>query len=113
MKNYDVSRLKRRVAFGTVKTVENDNIGDYDTEFVPEFTVWCGDYTQTMMQQYTLLGEDIKAVKSIAIRHNDKVNDSIQAQLDGVVYNVTAVNSDSDINAFDVVTLQKNSKSKV
>lgn len=110
MLNYDISRLKQRVEFGLVKSVEDDNTGDYKQEFVPQFKLWCGKYTQTQTQQYTLMGNDQQALITIAIRHNSAVKESLVAKLDGVQYNVAAVNSDDQLNAFDTVTLKKISK---
>ncbi|MCG0912177.1 prophage Lp3 protein 11 [Lactiplantibacillus plantarum] len=48
MKNYNLSRLNKRVQFGTVKSVENPINGTTKQQFVPLFTVWCGEYTLTI-----------------------------------------------------------------
>lgn len=106
MLNYDISRLKQRVEFGTTESVKNKYSGVSIPTFVSQFTVWCGSYSQTLTQQYTLLGTNQKAVKSIVIRHNDRVTDSLEARIDGQTYSVVSVNSDPGVNAFDVVTLQ-------
>ena len=110
MLNYDISRLKYKVQFGTIQSVENDNTGDYSQQFVPQVTCWCGKYTQTQTQQYTLMGNDQQDLITIAIRHNSAVKESLVAKLNGVQYNVAAVNSDDQLNAFDTVTLKKISK---
>lgn len=110
MLKYDLSRLKHRVQFGTVKSVPNRNTGDSDETFVPQFTVWCGEYQNSMTQQYTLLGNDQQDNITIVIRHNSKVNSTLECEYNGVLYDVVAVNSDDQINAFDTVTLKKSSK---
>lgn len=110
MINYDLNRLKHRVQFGTIKSVENDNTGDYSEQFVPQVTCWCGMYTQTQTQQYTLMGNDQQDLITIAIRHNSAVKESLIAKLNGVQYNVAAINSDDQLGAFDTVTLKKVTK---
>lgn len=110
MLNYDISRLKQRIEFGTIKSIEDDNTGDYKQEFVSQFKLWCGDYTQTMTQQYTLLGNNQQDLLTIVIRHNPSVNDTLLAKLNGVLYDVSAIDSDSQINAFDTVTLKQSNK---
>ncbi|MCM2626683.1 head-tail adaptor protein [Lactiplantibacillus plantarum] len=45
MKNYNLNRLNKRVQFGTVKSVQNPINGTTKQQFVPLFTVWCGEYT--------------------------------------------------------------------
>lgn len=56
MLNYDISRMKNRVEFGTTKTVTNPYSGVNESEFVTVMSLWCGEYTNTVSQTYTNLG---------------------------------------------------------
>ncbi|MGX7692067.1 phage head completion protein [Lactiplantibacillus plantarum] len=56
MKNYNLNRLNKRAQFGTVKSVENLINGTTKQQFVPLFTVWCGEYTLTVNNTISLTG---------------------------------------------------------
>ncbi|WP_235804677.1 phage head closure protein, partial [Liquorilactobacillus capillatus] len=105
--NYDISRLKQRVEFGSIKSVEDDNTGDYKQEFVSLFKLWCGDYTLSTNQSINLLGIQRTTSKVIVIRHNDVLDEQYIARINDKEYQIVTIDSDSDINGFDVITLHK------
>lgn len=108
MLNYDISRMKSRAEFGTIKTVEDDTITGSTEYYVPQFTVWCGEYTNTQAQSYDLLGTHIDLDIVIAIRHNPQVNNNrLLVKYDGVQYKIVNINSDDRLNAYDLVTLKR------
>ncbi|EQM54693.1 head-tail joining protein [Lactiplantibacillus plantarum EGD-AQ4] len=107
MKNYNLSRLNKRVQFGTVKSVENPINGTTKQQFVPLFTVWCGEYTLTISNTISLTGTTATTNQLIVVRHDDRITTTLEAILDGVTYKVAGVSSDSELNAYDVVTLTK------
>ncbi|SPE08965.1 Phage head-tail joining protein [Lactiplantibacillus plantarum] len=107
MKNYNLSRLNKRVQFGTVKSVENLINGTTKQQFVPLFTVWYGEYTLTISNTISLTGTTATTNQLIAVRHDDRITTTLEAILDGVTYRVAGVSSDSELNAYDVVTLTK------
>ncbi|MCT0193915.1 phage head closure protein [Lactiplantibacillus plantarum] len=107
MKNYNLSRLNKRVQFGTVKTVQNLINGTTKQQFVPLFTVWCGEYTLTISNTISLTGTTATTNELIVVRHDDRITTALEAILDGVTYKVAGVSSDSDLNAYDVITLTK------
>ena len=107
MKNYNLSRLNKRVQFGTVKSVENLINGTTKQQFVPLFTVWCGEYTLTISNTISLTGTTATTNQLIAVRHDERITTALEAILDGVTYKVAGVSSDSELNAYDVVTLTK------
>jgi SPP1 family predicted phage head-tail adaptor len=107
MKNYNLSRLNKLVQFGTVKSVENLINGTTKQQFVPLFTVWCGEYTLTISNTISLTGTTATTNQLIAVRHDDRITTTLEAILDGVTYRVAGVSSDSELNAYDVVTLTK------
>ncbi|AYG38890.1 phage head closure protein [Lactiplantibacillus pentosus] len=107
MKNYSLNRLNKRVQFGTVKSVQNPINGTTKQQFVPLFTVWCGEYTLTISNTISLTGTTATTNQLIAVRHDERITTALLALLDGVEYKVAGVSSDSDMNAYDVVTLTK------
>lgn len=107
MKNYKLSRLNLRAAFGKVESVENDMTGDYDEEFVPKVTLWAGDVTNTIAQQLTNLGTDRTTTRVIAVRHGNPITDKLLVQIGNDVYSITEINTDdSSVNSFDVISLK-------
>lgn len=106
MLNYDLSRMMHRATFGTTKTVEDDTLEGSHEEFVAQFTLWAGEYTNTQLQTYTLLGTQQSIDLVIVIRHNPKVNKELLVHYQGNEYKIAAVDSDERIGAFDRVTLQ-------
>lgn len=109
MLNYDISRMKHRVEFGTYSYVPDDTLEGGHEEFKPTETVWCGEYTNTQTQTYTNLGTNINVDLVLAIRHNPNVNKKLTAKYLDKEYKIVAINSDDRLNAFDLVTLQDKS----
>lgn len=107
MKNYSLSRLNKRVQFGTVKSVQNPINGTTKQQFVPLFTVWYGDYTLTISNTISLTGTTATTNELITVRHDERITTALLALLDGVEYKVAGVSSDSELNSYDVVTLTK------
>ncbi|WP_353990027.1 phage head closure protein [Pediococcus argentinicus] len=107
MKNYSVSRMKQRVEFGQSEVTSTTVNGDDIESFVPNFSLWCGDYSLTINQSVNLLGLHVDTERMIVIRHNDNVNDKYLVKLSGVVYQVTSINSDTDVGAFDIIGLKR------
>lgn len=107
MKNYTLSRLNKRVQFGTVKTVQNPINGTSKQQFVQLFIVWCGEYTLTVNNTISLTGTTATTDELIVVRHDERITTALLALLDGVTYKVAGVSSDSELNAYDVVTLTK------
>lgn len=107
MKSYNLSRLNKRVQFGTVKSVQNLINGTTKQQFVPLFTVWYGEYTLTISNTISLTGTTATTDEMIVVRHDDRITTALEAILDGVTYKVAGISSDSEVNAYDVVTLAK------
>lgn len=107
MKNYNLNRLNKRVQFGTLKSVQNPINGTTKQQFVTLFTVWYGEYTLTISNTISLTGTTATTNQLIVVRHDDRITTTLEAMLDGVEYKVAGVSSDSELNAYDVVTLTK------
>lgn len=109
MLNYDISRMKQRVEFGTYSYVPDDTLEGGHEEFKPTETVWCGEYTNTQTQTFDNLGTHVNADLVLVIRHNPDVNKKLSAKYKGHEYKIIAINSDDRLNAFDLITLQDKS----
>lgn len=107
MKNYTLNRLNKRVQFGTVKTVQNPINGTSKQTFVSQFTVWCGDYNLTISNTISLTGTTATTNQLIAVRHDERITTALLALLDGIEFKVAGISSDSELNAYDVITLTK------
>jgi SPP1 family predicted phage head-tail adaptor len=104
----DPSELNKRITFGTVQSIELPS-GVNKPTFVPQFSVWCKKWVRSLSQTYSLIGTEYQDTVTVVIRHNPAVNDSLQATLDGVTYNLLNVNPDESANpiGYDTVTLKK------
>lgn len=104
----DPSELNKRIAFGTVQSIELQS-GVNKPQLVANFTVWCKKWVRSLNQTYSLIGTEYQDTVTVVIRHNASVNDSLQAILDGVTYNVMNINPDESANpvGYDTVTLKK------
>lgn len=109
MLNYDISRMKHRVTFGTYSYVSDDTLEGGHEEFKPSEEVWCGEYSTTQSRTFDNLGLHVDADIVLAIRHNPNVNKKLTAKYLDKEYKIVAINSDDRINAFDLVTLQDKS----
>lgn len=106
MLNYDISRMRRKVTFETVKSHQN-KMGVNVTSPVDVATVWCGEYTNTMSQTYTNLGTNINVDLVLVIRHNPNIKNTYKARYQGQQYDIVNINSDERLNAFDLITLRQ------
>lgn len=104
----DPSELNKRIAFGTIQSVELPS-GVNKPTFMPQFSVWCKKWVRSISQTYSLIGTEYQDTVTVVIRHNHEVDDSLQAKLDEVTYNILNVNPDESPNpvAYDTVTMKK------
>lgn len=106
MLNYDISRMKSKVTFETVKSHQNA-MGVNVTSPVEVATVWCGEYNNTMSQTYTNLGTNVNVDLVLVIRHNPSIKKNYKAKYLDQQYDIVSINSDDRLNAFDLITLRQ------
>ncbi|KRN77494.1 hypothetical protein IV67_GL001549 [Weissella minor] len=98
------------MAFGYLREDEYDANGQKLEEFVSEFKLWFGYRQQTLNQQYTLEGLDIKKTKLIAVRHSHKIKESMYCQIDDDLFKIVTLSADerngTGLNSYDILTLQ-------
>lgn len=105
MKNYKLSRLNHRAAFGVMEpTVVN---GVPTVSYKEKFKLWYGDYKLSVRDKldYQENLNMTATTKMIVIRHRDDIDPEMSVRIDGTEYNIKSVDSDPGINTFDVITM--------
>lgn len=102
------SQFNKVVQFGTVDSVENDNTGDYSSEFVFQFSLHAYPSKRTISQQYQIVGTFLEDTTIIVIRHNEQVNKSLQVKYNGQIYDIVDISQDDslNINSYDYLTIK-------
>ncbi|WP_419155236.1 phage head closure protein [Weissella minor] len=103
-------QFTERISFGYLDQGDEDENGQATSEFKPDFKVWFGYRQQTLNQQYTLEGLNVRNTKLIAIRHNSKVVEGMYGQIKENLFQVLKISSDerngNGLNTYDILTLQ-------
>lgn len=111
-----VHRFRKIINFGHVKSVENDNTGDYDETFVSDFSLHFAFYQRSQTQNYQLLNTDLENTIVIAVRSRNGVDKTFQAQFknDDRVFSIADISQDAtDLPVgYDLVTLKFSKKVK-
>jgi SPP1 family predicted phage head-tail adaptor len=104
-----VNRFNQKISFGTIKTVENNNTGDYDESFVPTISLHCALYNRSITQSYQILGTSLEDTIVVAIRSTNELSKQLLASYGDVVYQIIDVSKDSTGKpvAYDLLTLKK------
>lgn len=106
------SQFNQKVEFGKIVSVEDENTGINYAEFRPDFTLHAKINQRTLYQTYQAEQSGMLDTRTIIIRHNVKVNESLKCKLSGAVYDILSVNSAEwfGINRYDTLVLRKNKK---
>lgn len=108
-----IHRLNHRINFGTVKSIENDMTGDYDTEFVPDITVHCAMYQRTETQKVQIFGTDLADTIVVVIRSRE-LSKKLKAKFlnNETIYAITDISQDASglPVGYDLVTLKDEKK---
>lgn len=106
------SQFSKRVSFGIVKSVQNDNSMGYRQEFVEQFKLWAMPQKRTRNQQYQVFQTELQDSIVLVIRHNLKVNKQLKVQYDGKLFDILDISSDDSLNysAYDYVTIKSVTK---
>lgn len=105
VKRINPSRLNKRLNFGHNEVVTTIN-GINTDKFVSDVVVWGGVYSNSLTQQYLLMGQNITDVTTFVVRHNLKLQNYTALQVDGKTYDHLVFNADGDDNhdSFDLIT---------
>ena len=106
MLNYDITRMKERATFETVKSRQTPMGVNIETP-VPVTTVWCGEYSNSQQQTYDNLGTHIQVDLVLIIRHNPNIKQSYKVKYKDQQYEIVNINRDDRLNAFDLITLKQ------
>ena len=103
-------QLNHRADFGTIESVINPNTGGSTKQFVSQFSLWCAYRTRTLNQMFAAKQAGLSDTRTIAVRHNEDINDALRVRLDGQTYKIVDISPD-DTNGFmtfDFITISKN-----
>lgn len=108
--NYQPYQFKKKATFGTIKSVEN-KAGVNVPTFVGQFTLHYATIKNTIDQKYQALGTGYENTLIIAVKHDSRVSDSLECQIDGVTHKIVDVSSDDSMYiSYDLVTIKKTKK---
>lgn len=106
------SQFNRVAQFGTLSSTEKPNTGSYDPTFVPQIVLHVCPSKRSITQQYQVMGTTLEDTIVIIIRHNPKVNKSLQVSYGGQRYAILDISQDDsfNINTYDYLTLKLTEK---
>lgn len=111
MKNLNPSRMRGKAAFGHMGATDrkNPNTGRPIQGFVPDFSVWYGEYSLSMADSIAYHGIDQSIAMVIFVRHNHILSDRFKVQINDEVYDIVSIKEDDGIPpvGFDLITLKK------
>jgi SPP1 family predicted phage head-tail adaptor len=108
------SLFNKKIQLGTIKSVENDNTGDYSEQFVSQLSLWAYPQKRAISQTYKLLNTDFEDSIVLVVRHNSKINDQLKVIYNGQQYDIINLSSDDSLNymAYDYLTVKLSEKVK-
>lgn len=94
--------------FGSSKSVTNEFTGVSESTFVKQFTLHVYPQKRTLDMQYRALGTDYQDARTLVIRHNKRVTNSLQVQYEGKTYKIISISPDDSSNyqTYDFLTIQ-------
>lgn len=103
------SLFNQRIEFQTVSSVADDLTGDTIEKPVRLFECWCAPQRRTMSQQFQLTGLGLDDTLTVAIRHNDKVQEATLAKYKNEIYEVVSISPDDTNNymSYDYIVIRK------
>lgn len=94
--------------FGTTKSVTNENTGVSEPTFDRQFTLHVYLQKRSLDMQYRALGTDYQDARTLVIRHNKRVTQSLRVKYEGKEYKIISISPDDSANyqTYDFLTLQ-------
>lgn len=101
------SQFNKVAQFGFPTSKKNGagvNVPDYNYKLMLHYA----PIKQTMTQQYLAISNNVTNTKTIAIRHNPTVNESMQVKLSDGEYSIESDSPDDSmgVNKYDYLTLK-------
>lgn len=105
------SQFNRRVEFGTTVSQTNGAGANVPT-FTPQVTVWAAPKVHSIGQQYKNYGTDLQDTITLIIKHNSNINEMLQAQYQGKIYDILTISPDDSNNVvvYDYIILKLSTK---
>lgn len=112
LNKFSPERFNQKIAFGTLKSVQNEDTGANTTRFEPSFSLWTMPYTRTLTQSLSINGTAYQDSIQMVIRHNPAVNRELIAQYDNQLYKIidNSVDDSNQVIGYDILTLKLTEK---
>lgn len=105
MRNYNINRLKHKAKLGTIEQGEDDN-GMPTNVFKAQREVWFGEYRVSITQnQFATTPVGAQNTRTVVIRHETTVKTWQALEINGLDYQITAIEPDDQVNGLDILTL--------
>lgn len=94
--------------FGITKSTTNENTGVSESEFDKQFTLHVYPQKRSLDMQYRALGTDYQDARTLVIRRNKRVTQSLRVKYEGKEYKIISISPDDSANyqTYDFLTLQ-------
>ena len=111
LKHVSGYRFSKRISFGETKSVTGED-GVSRPAFKSEFTVWGAPYNLEQSLKYKVSGNDLKNLKQVAIRPNEKVTYKHTARYDDESYRIIDIQHHllNKNTSYDLLTLESGVK---
>lgn len=112
LNKFSPERFNKKIAFGTLKSVQNEDTGSNKTSFESAFSLWTMPYTRTLTQSLSINGTAYQDSIQMVIRHNPAVNRELIAQYSGQLYKIidNSVDDSNQVIGYDILTLKLTEK---
>lgn len=111
LNKFSPEQFNRQAQFGTALPTINPNTGASETQFKPQFALWCMAF-RTNTQNVSLLGTDFEDTIQIVIRHNPLIEKDLLVKYQDQLYQIVNLSLDDSnkIVTYDILTLQINER---
>ena len=105
MKNYNINRLKHKAKLGIIEQGEDDN-GMPTNIFKAQRDIWFGEYRVSITQNpFATTPVHTQNTRTVVIRHDTTVKTWQVLEINGLDYQITAIEPDDEVNGLDILTL--------
>lgn len=105
MRNYNINRLKHKAKLGIIEQGEDDN-GMPTNIFKAQRDIWFGEYRVSITQNpFVTTPVHTQNTRTVVIRHDTTVKTWQVLEINGLDYQITAIEPDDEVNGLDILTL--------
>ena len=112
LNKFSPERFNQKIAFGTLKSVQNEDTGANKTSFEPAFSLWTMPYALTITQCLSINGTAYQDSVQMVIRLNPAIKRELIVQYSGQLYKIidNSVDDSNQVIGYDILTLKLTEK---